>query len=366
MDRGKKLTDFQRLKEKASAIEEVLMHLAFWWALILVAGFAGCSEESEKGVPAPHPSEFGYQTPVQTSLIAEGQVAYRIYCVGCHGEKGDGNGKAALFLRPKPRDFTLGQFKFQATRSGRLPTEEDLKRTIREGLKGSAMPGWNLLPVRTVNALVAYLKTFSSKWESSRPAERIPRVENPYATETDKSEAIARGEAVYHGFATCWTCHPAYVSQDRINQYLVAMENPPRDAFRPHLFESEGKENSEGKLIYPQDFRRDFVRSGADLEDLYRSIGAGITGTAMPTWIDSMDYASEKEGHPPLVQPTDIWSLAYYVQDLILSRPAKFAEGAFQVRDRRQMIYLHGKPAGTEQPALPEPDIEEEEFSEDD
>ncbi len=336
------------------------------WVLIFVAGFAGCSEEGEQGVPAQRPSEFGYQTPVRTALVAEGRAAYRIYCVGCHGEKGDGNGKAALFLHPRPRNFTLAHFKFRTTRSGKLPTDDDLKRTIREGLKGSAMPGWDFLPVQTVTALVAYLKTFSPKWETSRPAARIPRVDNPYASETDQSEAIARGEAVYHGFATCWTCHPAYVSKDRINGYLVAMENPPRDAFRPQFFESEVKENTEGELIYPPDFRRDFVRSGADVEDLYRSIGAGITGTAMPTWIDSMDYASEKEGHPPLVQPADIWALAYYVQDLILSRPAKFAEGTFEVRDRRQMIYLHGKPAGTEQPALPEPEIEEEEFDEDD
>ncbi len=298
-------------------------------------------------------AEFGFQKSIQTTLVEEGRAAYRTYCIGCHGEKGDGNGPAARFLSPRPRNFTTGRFKFSSTRAGLLPTDEDLRRTITRGLKGSAMPGWDMLPARTVTALIAYLKTFSPKWKEQSPASPIPKVDDPYRALEDKSEAIARGEKVYHGFAACWSCHPAYVSEEKINEYLVEFESEPREGFRPNLRQSQGKVNADGELIYPPDFTRDFVRSGAAVDDLYRSIAAGITGTAMPTWVDSMEIPSTKHPDIPLVQPSDLWALAYYVQSLILQRPARLVPGEFAVRDRRQKIL------GPDEPWVPLPQVEE-------
>lgn len=310
---------------------------------------SGCGREpAPVDVDTSRASEFGYQTSVRTSLIEEGKVAYTKYCAGCHGEEGNGRGPASGWLHPRPRNFQKANFKFSSTRSGRLPRDEDLRRTIVEGLKGSAMPGWDLLPPRTVTALIAYLKTFSPKWEERGHAPPIPVITDPWRGQEDKSEAIARGEAVYHGFATCWTCHPSYVDESRINEHLVAMENPTRDAFRDNLFQSEAKPNSEGEVIYPPDFHRDYLRSGADVDDLYRSIAAGITGTAMPTWIDSMEIpASHGEGM--LTDQKDVWAMAYYVQSLVLARPQKLAEGEFDVRDRKQVIHIGPAPELTPQ-----------------
>src|SRR5262249_5489309 len=148
----------------------------------------------------------------------------------------------------------------------------------------------------------------------------VPFVDDPYRNQPDKREAIARGEAVYHGYATCWSCHAAYVPEKKINEYLVAFDNQSRETFRPHIFESVGKVNDEGQMVYPPDFKRDFVRAGTSVSDLYRSIAAGITGTAMPTWVDSIDMPGKKPGDPPLVSRTDLWAIAYYVQSLILQR----------------------------------------------
>ena len=39
-----------------------------------------------------------------------------------------------------PRDFTAGVYKFRSTPSGSLPTDEDLMRTITEGISRSGMP----------------------------------------------------------------------------------------------------------------------------------------------------------------------------------------------------------------------------------
>ncbi len=352
------------MRDSIYAGEQALRQIRRTRLVLCVAAMtAGCDPAGD--VDKVPPFEFGFQTSVKTALTEEGRVAYNTYCVGCHGAQGDGKGPAAVFLDPKPRDFQVANYKFSSTRSGLLPTDEDLKRTITKGLRGSAMPGWDLLPTRTVDALVVFIKTFSPKWEVKRAAAAIPTIHDPYRSLADKSEAIKRGEAVYHGFATCWTCHPSYVPVDKINEYLLVMENPTRDAFRDHLFQSEGKPNVEDEMIYPPDFRRDFVRSGSAVDDLYRSIAAGITGTAMPTWVDSMDYASVTEGNPPLVQPADIWAMAYYVQDLIKQRPAKMARGEVKVRAREQMIYLHGEPPkAAAQPGEFETDEEFEEFEE--
>ncbi len=44
----------------------------------------------------------------RASLIQRGHLVYAKYCVGCHGEYGDGNGVAAARLITQPRDFTSG------------------------------------------------------------------------------------------------------------------------------------------------------------------------------------------------------------------------------------------------------------------
>lgn len=352
-----------------------MKHCCVVMAGILALVACGCGG-SEQGAETSRAAEFGFQTSQQTALVEEGKAAYQMYCTGCHGSKGDGNGPAARFLHPRPRNFQMANFKFSSTRSGQLPTDADLERTIKTGLRGSAMPSWDLLPVRTVRALVEYLKTFApKKWKEYGVGTAIPEVTDPYAQTKDKSKAIARGEVLYHGFATCWTCHPAYVSTDQINKDLTAMENPTRDAFRAHLYQSEVKPNAEGEMIYPPDFKRDFVRSGSRVQDLYRSIAAGITGTAMPTWIDSMDIP-KADGSGPLVTEQDVWAIAYYVQSLILERPARLspeqiADG-YGPRDRPEKILAPGELPAPPPEEATQPTGEEfndepaEEFHEDD
>ncbi len=305
----------------------------------MVCAMAGCDRSLD--LDTSRPTKSSPRRDAEASLLNEGQQAYTQYCAGCHGESGDGNGPAAGFLNPRPRNFQVASFKFSSTRAGSLPTDDDLKRTIRHGLRGSAMPDWPLLSEHTIEALIAHIKTFSPKWEERRPAPRIPFVNDPYRTVADKSAAERRGEAIYHGYAACWSCHPAYVSESKMNEYLRAVDLPERSAFRPNLNASEGKVSGEGELVYPPDFLRDFVRAGMTVDDLYRSIAAGITGTAMPTWVDSMNLQSSHGD--VLIEPADLWALAYYVRSLLQQRPARLTEGSFQVRNRPQTLYFHGE-----------------------
>lgn len=294
-------------------------------------------------------------------MIRKGTMAYQTYCVGCHGENGDGQGEAAKFLHPKPRNFQTANYKFSSTRAGQLPTDTDLNRAIFSGLNGTAMPSYPLLPQKTIDALIQTIKTFSPKWNEKKSDEMIPFAD--YTFLADKTAAIARGEAIYHGYAKCWSCHPAYVSKEIINEYLVMMENSTQDVFRDRLFDSVGSLNSDNELIYATDFRRDVVRAGPEIYMLYQSIAAGITGSAMPTWVDSFDIASEKHPDQKLIQPSDLWAITYYVQDLIKHKPTKLAEDEVDVRDRSQTIYLHGKP---EVELMPDTNHLGQEFDEED
>ena len=75
-----------------------------------------------------------------TGHAKNAQYDYRRYCVGCHGERGDGMGENAPWIDPKPRDFQLGIFKCRSTPTGTLPTDQDLSDTIARGLDRSNMP----------------------------------------------------------------------------------------------------------------------------------------------------------------------------------------------------------------------------------
>jgi hypothetical protein len=121
-------------------------------------------------------------TPAVTSHIGNitgdahsGRVKYdyRRYCVGCHGELGDGNGENAIWfetpLFAKPRDFELAVFKCRSTPTGSLPTDEDLFDTIARGMDRSNMPPWNTF-TRTQRAdLVAWIKHYSPRCKLKRP-----------------------------------------------------------------------------------------------------------------------------------------------------------------------------------------------------
>jgi mono/diheme cytochrome c family protein len=312
-------------------------------AVTLAVAFAtacGPSELPRQG--AARPVEVGYQSSELTALRDEGRTAYERHCQGCHGAKGDGAGEAARFLDPKPRNFIEADFKFSSTRSGELPTDADLVRSIKKGLRGSAMPTWSLLPDRTVDALVVYIKTFSPKWHDLGPSAPVPVVEDPYRINPDKSAAIARGEALYHGFAGCWNCHPSYVPEPRLREHLASFGNDATEVLRADLPHAVGKENGRGEMVYPPDFLRDFVRAGAGAEDIYRAVAAGITGTAMPTWVDSMDVPGASPGAPPVVERADLWAVSYYVQSLVLKRPAKLLDTQIDVRPRPRVIASPG------------------------
>src|SRR5450759_97738 len=100
-----------------------------------------------------------------TGHAAAAKSDYRRYCAGCHGDLGDANGENAVWLDPKPRDFTIATFKCRSTLTGTLPTDEDLYNTIQRGITNSNMPVWNTFTRQQRADLVAYITIYSPRCE---------------------------------------------------------------------------------------------------------------------------------------------------------------------------------------------------------
>ncbi|HVY60808.1 MAG TPA: c-type cytochrome [Planctomycetota bacterium] len=230
-----------------------------------------------------------------------GKRVYERYCVGCHGAKGDGQGEAARFLDPKPRDFTRGLFKFVSVEAGKMPRDDDLLKTITRGLRGTSMPSFRFVPEEERRAVIRYLKTFSSRWENP-PGAIIARSRDPYDASLDDpkpvGEAIAKGRELYHSIG-CAGCHPSYLETAEYEK--VTGKKPRKDAERPIL-----TEDSWGNWIAPPDFTRRTTRTSFGVDEIYTTITAGIGGAAMPTMAN--------------VPEEQRWQIAYYVRSLIEKR----------------------------------------------
>ena len=143
--------------------------------------------------------------PRSEEWITHGKEVYERRCLGCHGVKGDGNGPAAAFMqKDRPRNFTLGVFKFRLTPSGSLPDDGDLLRTITRGVRGTAMPSWHELPQKDTLAVIQYIKYELAADRSDPKKPYLYFVEEPtkppiYIGEPPKpsAEIVERGKEVW-------------------------------------------------------------------------------------------------------------------------------------------------------------------------
>ena len=99
----------------------------------------------------------GMVSSIHAQDLERGAEVYEQWCAQCHGAEGAGDGPAAEYMLPRPRDFTTGLFQIRTTGSGELPTDADILRIINEGMPGTTMPGWeDALSQSDRQALVAY------------------------------------------------------------------------------------------------------------------------------------------------------------------------------------------------------------------
>jgi mono/diheme cytochrome c family protein len=109
--------------------------------------------------------------PVWSDKVGSKHGLYRRHCAHCHGISGDGHGPTAAILNPYPRDYRPGVFKFKSTYTAAQPTDDDLKRILHEGIPGTAMPSFALLPDDERESLVEYVKYLSIRGQTEKALE---------------------------------------------------------------------------------------------------------------------------------------------------------------------------------------------------
>jgi mono/diheme cytochrome c family protein len=97
---------------------------------------------------------------------AEGKAVFEANCASCHGKSGKGDGPVGAALNPPPRDFTVGDFKFDASGDGTPGKDDDLKLVIQKGAMafgGSAlMAPWPTLTEPQIDDIVAYIRSLKT------------------------------------------------------------------------------------------------------------------------------------------------------------------------------------------------------------
>lgn len=218
--------------------------------------------------------------------VEAGKVVYQKRCIFCHGDEGGGDGVASERLMPKPRDFTMGLYKYRTTPNGMLPTDDDLFHAISKGLPGTGMPGWEgTLSELERRNVIQYIKTFSKKFE--RQKEPLPVI-TVGAEIMSSPESIQKGKALFTEME-CFKCH----GTDGRGNGPSALELA----------------DDKGDPIKPRNLTQNWLfRGGGEARDIYMRVNTGLNGTPMPSFSDSLD--NEKS-----------WHLANYVRSL--SPPTK-------------------------------------------
>ena len=229
-----------------------------------------------------------------------GREIYRQWCVECHGVEGEGDGPAASRMLPPPRDFAGARYQVRTTPSGQLPTDEDLHGVIRDGLPGTAMPGWPNLSRSEREDVIAYLKSLSPFFGRGDPPEPVEIGDDPGGGE----EAVAAGREVYRELE-CFRCHGQAGRGD--GESAPTLENWQELPIRA------------ADLTEPWTFN-----GGSSVEAIHRRFLTGLDGTPMPTQMDAIES--------DIVSREDVWNLAYYVRSLGPERSPPRVEDAVRVQ----------------------------------
>lgn len=267
--------------------------------------------------------------------MAEGSKTFLAQCAHCHGREGNGLGKSAEYLNPKPRDFRQGKFKYITTvrkdDQGKIdtgiaayPARADLHKTIYNGIPGAGMLKFPLADDK-IEQLVSYaihlslrgqveyrltrlwldelaadekpteddvkkeLKEILHNWASDSQSVYVPRVPWEEVARQGEQEHWATGRAIFLNKEKggCTECHGASGTAD------------PKEV--PTIL---AMKDDWGSPIKPRNYHNETFRGGESPIDVFYRIKLGIK----PSRMQAADVNK--------LSDADIWQLVGYVRSL--------------------------------------------------
>ena len=210
---------------------------------------------------------FIYSVSCDSASPPDANAIYQKNCSDCHGKNGDGRGPLASSMKIKPTNFTEGMFKYRSTLFGAPPTDSDLEKVIKKGLKGVEMRNWeDKLADKEIDGLINLIKSFSpDTFKAAGYPIKPPKFSDP---------DINRGKELFLKKG-CVNCHG------------------PKGKGDGDM--ADTLENYNGTKAYPRDLsnHRNY-RLGADREEIFMRISTGLNGTPMFGFGDEL-YPEEIE-----------------------------------------------------------------------
>jgi len=199
------------------------------------------------------------------------------------------HGENAVWLDPKPRDFTIATFKCRSTLTGTLPTDEDLYNSIGRGFTNSNMPIWNTLSPQQRANLVAYIKIFSPRWDKEKAGNR--------------SRFRLRPPSPWTVSRTGKRCSPSWNAGNVTDRTGRATVRRPRRL-------PTAKTIQFVRTTSPRARTDSRFKCGNSNQDIYKIFMTGVDGTPMPSFAD-------------VIQPNDAWDLVHFLRRLQINRHGK-------------------------------------------
>ena len=261
---------------------------------------------------------------------SDGAGIYQHRCAVCHGEEGLGDGPAAEHLYPRPRDFSLGLFKYKTSPGTLPPRDEDLFNTIKHGLDATGMPGWSgILSDAQIRGLIPIIKGFdiALTWAPEEAPDEAFDTEGRYT----KTDFIKTSEVEPTEGRVAFSADSIARGKER---FLKACKECHGEAGRGNITSGKRLEDDWGFRIWPRDLTKpwtwrasnvagdDDAARDATIANIYTRLSIGIPGTPMPA------HRAVEEGNEDPLSLEDRWHVSNFVYSLRENAPPAPQAGA--------------------------------------
>ncbi|WP_084080391.1 cbb3-type cytochrome c oxidase subunit I [Edaphobacter aggregans] len=205
--------------------------------------------------PAVKSAVFSQPPSLDDISVADGHEVFLKNCSGCHGINADGRSPGGRALRPVA--FDLAGFQF---------TNAAVWRALEQGVRGSSMPAWRLLPNSEFSAVMRYVQT-------------VGRAGGLAQSDQIATDAVLMGAGRRVFETHCVRCHGEALDGN----------GPDAAQFLPR----------------PANFHEILPSYEASAH----IVREGVPGSGMPAW--------------PLLTPAEIQAVTFYMRSFYAGRPAK-------------------------------------------